>query len=238
MSPVEIASVIAVLTVAAAVQGSIGFGMALIAAPILVLIEPRLVPGPLMGSTLLLVVLIAVRDHAHADFKTVRWALAGYVVGAGAGASLLVRLDPAGFSIVFALLVLLAVLLSVLGVRVRVRRRSAMAAGTLGGFMGTTTAIGGPPVALVYQHVEQDQFRGTLATYFIVSNSVGLTALWAVGRYGGEELVLSLILVPGQVFGFLLSNALARLIRDVSIRPFILGLSTLAALAVLVRVLL
>ena len=94
MSAVEVATIIFVVTVAASVQGAIGFGMALIAAPILVLVDPQLVPGPLMMSSLVLVSLMAARDHAHADFKTVRFAILGNVFGAAAGASVLTLLDP------------------------------------------------------------------------------------------------------------------------------------------------
>ena len=73
MSPLEIAAVFSVVTAAACIQGAIGFGMALIAAPLLVLIEPDPVPGPLISSSLVLVSLIALRDRAHVDFRTVRF---------------------------------------------------------------------------------------------------------------------------------------------------------------------
>ena len=68
MSAIEVGAIVLVVTVAASVQGAIGFGMALIASPILVLVNPELVPGPLMMSSLVLVTLMAIRDHAHADF--------------------------------------------------------------------------------------------------------------------------------------------------------------------------
>ena len=151
MSFPEVASIFAVVTLAACVQGCIGFGMALIAAPFLLLIDPALVPGPVMASGLVLVSLVAVRDRAHADFKTVRWALLGNVGGATLAAWLLTFLDAAGFSILFGVLVLFGVALSAWGAPVRVTRGSTLSAGMLGGFMGTTSSIGGPPLALVYQ---------------------------------------------------------------------------------------
>jgi uncharacterized membrane protein YfcA len=236
MSAIEVGAIVLVVTVAASVQGAIGFGMALIASPLLVLVDPQLVPAPLMMSSLVLVTLMAIRDHAHADFITVRWAILGNVVGAAAGASVLTVLSPAGFGLLFGAVVLLGVGLSVLGVHVRVRRRSAAGAGLLGGFMATTSAIGGPPIALVYQHADSDSFRGTLATYLIVSCVVGLVALFLAGRFRMPEVELGLLLIPGQVTGFLLSNWLAKLLHGRSIRPFILGLSGFAGVAVLVRV--
>ena len=237
MSFPEVVSIFAVVTLAACLQGCIGFGMALIAAPVLVLIEPALVPAPLMASGLVLVSLLAARDRAHADFHALRWAILGNVGGAAVAAWLLTLLDASGFSILFGLLVLIGVALSAWGARVRVTRSSTLAAGMLGGFMGTTTAIGGPPVALVYQHSGAQQFRGTLSAYFVVSSCVGLTALATVGRFGRAEMELALLLIPGQLLGFLLSSWLTRVLRGVSVRPFVLVLSAVAALLVLGRVL-
>ena len=237
MSVPEIAAIFAVVTLAACVQGCIGFGMALIAAPILVLVDPALVPGPLIASGLVLVSLVAARDHAHADFKTVRWAMGGNVGGACAGAWVLTLLDASGFSILFGLLVLLGVGLSASGLHLRVTPGSTLGAGVLGGFMATTSAIGGPPIALVYQHSEAQRFRGTLSIYFIVSSCIGLIALSSVGRFGRVEMELALVLIPGQLLGFLLSSWLTRVLREASVRPVVLVLSAVAALVVLGRVL-
>lgn len=238
LAPLELAAVFAVVTAAGCIQGALGFGMALIAAPILVLIEPALVPGPLIASSLVLVSLIALRDRAHADFGTVRFSMAGNVVGAFTGASVLALLDPQGFAVLFGLLVLLGVGLSVAGIQVAVTRGSALGAGLLGGFMSATSSIGGPPMALVYQHEDPARFRGTLSAYFIVSNILSLIALTWVGELGAEKLSLALYLIPGQIVGFLLSSFAARALGRASIRPFILGLSALAGAGVLARVLL
>ena len=109
MSAVEIAVIVCVVTMAACVQGAIGFGMALIASPLLVLIEPRLIPGPLMASGLVMAIGMALRDREHADLRNVRWSILGYAIGAPLGAAVLVTLDPSVFAIVFGVLVLLAV---------------------------------------------------------------------------------------------------------------------------------
>ncbi len=226
----------AIVTAAACIQGAIGFGMALIAAPILVFIEPALVPGPLVASAFVLVVCVAIRDRSHVNFSTVRFSMIGNAFGAFAGASVLAMLDPRGFGILFGSLVLFAVGLSAVGVHVAVTRSSALAAGLLGGFMSATAAIGGPPMALVYQHAGAARFRGTLSVYFIFSTCVTVSALVWVGAFGWDDLPYVAILVPGQVLGFALSSPMTRWLAGTSIRPFILGLSAAAAVVLLVRV--
>jgi uncharacterized membrane protein YfcA len=236
VSSLEIAIVVAVVTAAACLQGSIGFGMALVAAPILVLIEPAFVPGPLIASGFVLVSCIALRDRSHVDFATVRFSMMGNFVGAFAGASVVAVLDPRGFAILFGLLVLLGVTLSAIGLHVRVTRKSALGAGLLGGFMSATSSIGGPPMALVYQHHGADRFRATLSAYFVFSTIVSVTALTLAGVFGSRELRLTALLVPGQLLGFALSYPMTRVLSGWPIRPFILGLSAVAAMALLGRV--
>ena len=235
MFPLELAAVVAVITLAGCVQASLGFGMALIAAPLLALIEPAFVPGPLIASNLVLVSLMALRDRVHVDFRTARFSVAGAVVGSILGARLVSALDPRGFGLLFGVLVLLGVALSLAGYRLALNRRSAFGAGVLGGFMSATSSVGGPPMALVYQHEDPGRFRGTLATYFIASCSVSLAALTAFGAFDLQKLSLAAYLVPGQVLGFLLSFWVSRFLVRGSLRPFILGLSALAASVVLLR---
>jgi hypothetical protein len=160
----------------------------------------------------------------------------GNLFGAFAGASVVAMLDPRGFGILFGVLVLLGVGMSAAGLHVRVRRRSALGAGLLGGFMSATSSIGGPPMALVYQNEGAQRFRGTLSFYFVFSTLVSIAALTWVGEFGWEDLELVAVLVPGQVLGFVLSYPMTRLLAGASIRPFILGLSALAALVLLARV--
>jgi uncharacterized membrane protein YfcA len=229
---------VAIVTTAACIQGAIGFGMALIAAPLLVLIDPALVPGPLIASGFVLVALIAIRDRAHVDFSSVRFSMAGNVFGAAAGASVVAILDPRGFGILFGGLVLFAVALSAVGLKLRVARGTALGAGLVGGFMSATSSIGGPPMALVYQHEGPERFRATLSVYFVFSTCVSVAALTLVGAFGLDDLARAAVLVPGQLLGFSLSHFVARRLAGASIRPFILGLSALAAIVLLVRVVL
>jgi hypothetical protein len=104
--------------------------------------------------------------------------------------------------------------------------------------MGTIAAIGGPPVALLYQHDRGPTLRATLPRYFLAGGVLALIALVPVGRLGRTELLDSLVLLPGVIVGFSASGWLAAHVDRRSARPWVLGLSTLAALTVLARELL
>src|SRR5215471_14884088 len=105
----------AVLAVGAAIQGTIGFGINLLAAPILVLIDPALVPAPIIITSLALNLLVGRRDRGERPWHTMRWPITGQVPACIAGAATVALISPQGLAVLFGLLVLVAVGLSVIG---------------------------------------------------------------------------------------------------------------------------
>jgi uncharacterized protein len=84
-----------VVTLGTLVQGSIGYGMTLVAAPLLSLVDPTLVPVPLILLTPVHAVLAVARDGRHADWLGIGWATLGRLPGMGIGvlAVVLLRSD-------------------------------------------------------------------------------------------------------------------------------------------------
>jgi len=237
LEPVAAIAVFALVTVGACIQASVGFGLGLIAAPMLFLIYPPLVPGPLMASSLALTLLISLRERAAIDLTGLGFAFAGRIAGTLAAALVWVTLPSENFELVFSGLVLLGVALSLSNLRLDPNPATATAAGALSGFMGTLSSIGGPPMALLYQRASGPRIRGTLASHFAIGSLVSLAALAVVGRYGRAEIALSIWLVPPALAGFAASGRVRKTVDRAGARPFVLGLSVLAALGILYRAL-
>lgn len=224
-----------VMAAGAALQGSVGFGSNLVAAPLLVLLDDRYVPGPVIVASLLLNLLVTRREGGAAVDPGVKAAIAGQVAGI-AGAGLVLSSLPAdGLSILFAALVLAAVGLSAAGWHLRTTTRSLAGVGVASGFMGTISGIGGPPIALVYQHSPPAALRATLARFFLVGGVLAIPAVALAGKLGADELGPTLTLLPGTVAGFLASGWTRRHLEGRAIRPIVLVLSAASAVAVVVR---
>lgn len=234
MSALELVVASLVMGLGACVQGAVGFGSNLVAAPLLVLIDVDFVPGPVALISLLLNVLVRGREPADHD-RRVRLALGGLVPGVLLAGGLLSVLPDRELSLLFAALVLVAVVLTVAGREVRPGPASLLGAGVLSGFMGTISGIGGPPMALVYQRASGPVLRATLAYFFLVGGVITAATLVFVGRLGWRELALALALVPGTLIGFAGSGVLARHLDRRTARPAVLALSTLAAVAVILK---
>lgn len=233
--PGTTALVFLLVTLGAALQGAAGFGMALIAAPPLMILAPELIPGPLIASGVILTGLVAYRDRAHIDFTGIRHALLGRAAGTALAAVFLAMATPKSFDLAFGALVLLGVSLSIGGLSFRLGAVSAGVAGLLSGLMGTISSIGGPPMALLYQHAGAARLRATLAGYFVLGVGFSLVALAVVGRFGAEELRLALLLSPSMLLGFFLAGPLQTRLPETMIRPLVLSLSCLSGLWVIVR---
>jgi uncharacterized membrane protein YfcA len=235
ISPLDAAFAIGVAFLGAAVQSSVGFGLALVAAPLLLLIHPAFIPGPLLTASLALTILVAHRERRSIDFLGVKYAIAGRVFGTVPAALLISAISTAVFDVVFGSIVIFAVALSALGLSVTPNRGYTFTAGALSGFMGTISSIGGPPVALLYQNAEGPRFRATLSGFFFIGVLLSLIALALVGKLGLQELLLGAILVPGILLGFSVSGLVVRWVDRKGVRPAVLAISFGSAMVVLWR---
>ena len=216
-------------------QGAVGFGMGILGAPILILIDIRFVPGPVLASTMLFTTLLTVRERHAIDLGGLRWAVAGRIAGTIPAAGLLAVLPAEQLSLLFGGIVLLGVGISMSGLHVEPRPVSLLVGGTLSGIMGTIAAIGGPPMALLYQHAPGARVRGTLSSLFLIGTIISLAALSLVGRFGREELRLTLALLPGALFGFVVSRRIASRLDRGYTRQAVLTIATVAGFIVVVR---
>ena len=145
MTWLDISVAVLTMLVGATLQGSVGFGMGLLASPILILIDPRFVPAPILLATLVLTTFMTWRERHAVDTSGLRWAIVGRVFGTTAAATVLAVLPQDRLSILFGSLVLLAVLMSVSGLRFRPERSVLIVAGALSGDHGDHRVDRWPP---------------------------------------------------------------------------------------------
>lgn len=216
-------------------QGAVGFGMGMLGSPLLLLIDSRFIPGPILASTMVFTGLLTLRERHAIDFGGVRWAMAGRFVGTLPAAAVLALVPAEQLNLLFGAMVLLAVVISVSGLHVEPRPATLLAGGALSGLMGTIAAVGGPPIALLYQHASGARVRGTLSSVFLVGTVLSLAALMLVGRFGRDELLLSLALLPGAAIGFLVSRRIASRLDRGYTRRAVLTVASVAGLVVVGR---
>lgn len=235
LTAAEMLAAAVVVAAGAVLQGTIGFGLALVAAPVLVLVDPRFVPGPLILAGLPFMLLVGWRERREVESRSIRVPLAGQLLGILLALVVLEHSDARMVSRLVASFVLLGVALSVWGLSLRLSSWSFLFGGVLAGFMGTTSSMPGPALALIHQHVSPGHMRGALAPFFVVGSLVGLIGLTQTGHFGAKEFAMGIVLVPAGLVGFAISSWTAPRVNESIIRPAALVFASLAALVLLYR---
>ncbi|BBY51209.1 permease [Mycolicibacterium arabiense] len=207
-------SVIAVaILFASCLQASIGFGMGMLAAPVVALVDPSLIPGTLIMLASLVTLMVVIRERTAIDVRGTGWALVGRVPGTVAGALLLAAMPERALALAIAGVVLAGVLVTSFGWSPTPRRRNLVLAGATSGVLGTATSIGGPPMALVWQRSTGAELRGTMSGFFLIGSVLSIGMLSLTGSIDGDTWRWFAFLIPATVVGYALSRWANRLLN-------------------------
>ncbi|MDQ6680987.1 MAG: sulfite exporter TauE/SafE family protein [Pseudomonadota bacterium] len=233
----QLAAISAAVFVGGFVQGATGVGFALIAAPVIGLLVPALLPACVLVLMLPLNVYVIWRERAALDKPGASWITLGRVAGTGGGLWVLVALSASQLGIFVGLATIAAVLATLLAPAFTPGRPALIASGVITGITETATGIGGPPLALVYQHQPVAVMRSTVALCFLVGELVSLATLVAVGRVGAPQLTAAAQLLPALGIGAVLSHAVHHKVNARFLRAFVLVFALVSGAVLIVRAL-
>ena len=225
----EILLASAVVVVAAAIQGSVGFGMNALSFPILLTIDESLAPGPLLIAHLTLVLLMSASEMSKRDARVLTWAVGGSIPGVVAGAwliSLMTRTQLVALALAALVLTIVVVLR---GFKLDRSRGRLAGVGVLSGLLGTTVSVNGPPLALALIDERGAVRRGTMAVFLTFGTILPIGALITVGRFGSAELVSGLALTPAAAAGMLVAVSVRRIVDRVDPRLLVIPLAVVSA---------
>lgn len=235
MTPSTWALMSGVVLIAAFVQGSTGFGFALIVAPTLGLLAPHLMPVCLLLLMLPLNFLVAWRERDALDGRSSVSITLGRIVGTAGGLALMEVLSLQQLNALTGLATIVAASLTLLLPAFTPARRALMSAGLITGVTETTTGIGGPPLALVYQHQPAAVIRSTLAACFLIGELLSLGMLWATGRSEWRHAAGALQLLPALIAGAMLSKFAHVHMNPRGLRFFVVAFSVTSGTVLLLR---
>jgi uncharacterized membrane protein YfcA len=222
----------------ALVQTTVGLGLGLVAAPVVTLVAPQLMPGTLLLTVSILPLMTLARERDDIDWAGLGWSLPTRILGTAVGVLLVASLTVSQLGALVGAMVLLAVLLTAGAVVVPVTRGTLAGAGFLSGITGTTSSIGGPPMALLLQHRPPRQLRTTLAVYFLVGAAMSLVGLVLAGQMTLLQVLVAAVMVPVLLVGAESSRLLRARLRPEVVRPLVLVVCGVAAVVLLTRSLL
>ena len=232
------AVIAAAVLLGSVVQSAVGLGVGLVAAPVTALLEPSLMPGALLMVAALMPCLTLIRDHDDIDWRGLLWSLPARVPGTLVGVWVVTVLTARELGVAIGVVVLLAAAVTWRAVTVPVNRATLSAAGFASGITGTATSIGGPPIAIVYQHRPAREIRTTMAVYFLVGACLSLVALAISGDLTRDQVLAAAELLPFLALGAVLGALARRTFPPHVVRPAVLLVSSASALVLLAKSLL
>ncbi|HBV78021.1 MULTISPECIES: sulfite exporter TauE/SafE family protein [Vibrio] len=224
-----------IIFLGAFVQSAIGFGLAIVAAPLLFLVSPDYVPAPIVMVALFNSLFNAYKYRNNIAIGGLKMAIYGRVPGSIAGGVLLLYVSSAALSLWLGGMVLLAVLISLLPLRFEPTPNRMAVAGFFSGFMGTSSSIGGPPMALILQHQDASSLRGNLAAFFVFSSIISLIVQYFIGYLTWQHFVMTLPLLPMGWLGYVAAQVVVKYVSKQWIRIFTLVLCSASGLTAIFR---
>ena len=219
----------------AIVQAGLGMGFGLTVAPTLALLDPALVPGTTLYLGLFTAVLGVVREPRAVVWKEIKVGALGRFIGVCIGALILMQLtDLKTFSLVFGIVVGVAVLMTAIGWHLAFNTGNLLSMSAISGIMGIITSVGAPPMALIYSQRPAQEARPTLAAFFAVGCALSILGLIIMGWSSWRDLWLAGLMVPGVLLG----TAIARRFQDrfdKRYKPALLGVAGTACLLLIAR---
>jgi len=217
------------------VQGTIGFGLGLLAAPLVAIAIPDAIPVVLVLVAWPIGGVAAMREHHALEHFALRWMLVGAVPGTLIGLWIIQLASASMLGVIVGITTIAGVLATMASPPIPITRTTACSAGLIGNITGTAASVGGPPVALLFQHHRGPIIRSTLGAYFTISATLSVIGYAATGEVTVDRLLLALALLPAMLLGAWLSRHFHVLVDAGWLRPSVLALSSIAGMIAIAR---
>lgn len=231
---IEFVIVALALCFGALVQGSLGFGMVLVSFPVLVFANPELLPQTTLIVAVPMVLSLAWRHRGDAIWRYVGLVTLGRLPGIGIAIAILSVASARTIGLLAGVTVLIAVGLSFWAPAVPKTTPNLVAAGVVSAVFGTAVAIGGPPLALLFQHETGPRLRSTMTSIMLLGAPLILFLLAVSGNVDSTDLRTGVALAPFSVIGSYSARWLIPYI-DEKLRPIILTICAFGAIVAMIR---
>ena len=221
--------------VAAALHSTVGFGFALLSVPILSLLNPIFAPVPQLLVVFPLTLAIVLRERHAVEVKSTLWIFAGRLPGAAIGVLLLKLLSSAARDILMSLMVSLGVVIVISRGTFRRTAPREFTAGVASGTMAMVSAIGGPPIALLYRNDSGPTVRANLGLVFAIGLCITISVRALAGEVSWAEVIVGAALMPAVWLGLRASKVLIPKVDGPRLRNAIVVIAGAAAILLLGR---
>ncbi|GAA2896330.1 sulfite exporter TauE/SafE family protein [Microbacterium esteraromaticum] len=221
--------------VCAFVQGATGMGFAMIAAPVVTLLDPTLIPVAILLLMIPLNGYIGFRERTAIDWRGVRWVSLGRFAGTFLGLWILFIVNLQQLSLLIGWSTVLAAAVALVAPAFDPNRTGLVVVGLITGITETSTGVGGPPLALAFQHKAAPVLRSTVALCFLVGEVISVVVLAVSGRFTLGTLLATAALLPFLAVGSWASRFVHHRLDGPLLRYIVLGFAVVSGVVVIIQ---
>jgi uncharacterized membrane protein YfcA len=208
-----------IIFIASLVRGFTGFGLALVAVPLIQFFLP-------VSDTAVFIALVNIcfsllyfrRSKRYIKGQPIGTMALWTGAGVAAGTVILKFVNPAYIQMVWGVLILLIVIALIRGVNfgIRSERSAFRLSGMLGGILAGATGITGPPVAIILSSVKtpKEKFSAVLSLFILFAVSFAFVFYYAAGLIHVRTLLLALTTIPAMLAGLYIGDRLVSRINQ------------------------
>ena len=222
-----------VVFLAGLIQGTTGFGFAMIFMPVmLLLVEPEeLVPISLILGTLV-TAQIVVESRQRIQIERIWPLIVASLAGIPLGVVLLKTFGVGMLKVMIGTLVILFGILFLVGFsrRVQNERAALVPVGFAGGFLAGSISISGPPVIFFLANQGDDKliFRANLALFLMTVSLVSVMYFGALGDLSRNMIGYASVFTPGLFAGGCAGSRMAHKVKEDVFRKLVLVVVTVS----------
>jgi uncharacterized membrane protein YfcA len=220
MTPAATWAVLGILLVASTMLSALGFGMGMIAMPLLGLLIDVKEATPLIGLlAMVMSVLVIARDWRSVEWRSIRWLAVGRNLGIPLGVYLLASVPQGPIVKALGCLVVLFALYRLLWKGpppIRPNVAWGLSASFLSGALGAAFSIGGPPIIAYASLHDWDPptFRATMHGLGVISGVLTLIGHGVAGLWTPDVVRLFAYGLPAMLLGLLLGRSVNQVLNQ------------------------
>ena len=218
----DIIALSVIIFIASAVRGFTGFGLALVAVPLIQFFLP-------VSDTAVFIALVNIcfsifyfnRSKQHIAGKPIGTMALWTGAGVAGGTAVLKFVNPAYIQLAWGILILFIVIALARGINfgIRTEKHAFRISGLLGGMLAGATGITGPPVAIILSSIKtpREKFSAVLSLFILIAVSFAFVFYFAAGLIHLRILLLALVTIPAMLAGLYAGD---RLVSHINQKTF------------------
>lgn len=217
--PLSLLLIVLVFFISTLVRATFGFGNALIAMPLLVLIIGIKQATPLVALVGLLIALIMlIREWREVAWKDTLVLIISSLIGLPLGLALISSVPEDLVRLILGVILISFGLYNLVGTKLPVLEKPALAVpfGFLAGILGGAYNANGPPIVIygVMRGWKKAEFRASLQGFFFVSSFLIAAGHGVTGLWSGQVLEAFLISLPMVLLGIFTGERISKKITQ------------------------